>query len=457
MTRIYTQLDECIYEKSPLRLALELELYLQRHQPLLTHRGSNTDCFHLVSDWLSHNTVSFDPAFFFKELLPWGRHQFMALCGTYYFYKQSYDKAKLFFAASLRILSSYQPSHYYIFLIDARLPRLSLRWRCQKPFTTLDIQLRNAAVCCTSWLPYSVGNPSKETASEIWGGHRIMAIRQSINDGNYKYCNPSYCPHLRQAVQAAISSPTRVLKESERPKYLQLSYDRSCNLSCPTCRKNIIQATSSELEEFKHIQEYIVEPLLKYSDSVVSVTYSGDAFASTHYRRLLSILSNSEYSNVGIVLATNGLLLSSSKWLQYQALWSRVKVISISVDAATKSTYARLRPPGDWDRLINNLQNLSLWKKKNKASTSLVLNFCVQLDNYREMQDFLGLAIELGFDQVYYQRLLNWGLFSSKEYLYKDVANPLNPEYNSFKSALSRIKKQSESLVLPYIRFGVLE
>jgi len=75
----------------------------------------------------------------------------------------------------------------------------------------------------------------------------------------------------------------------------------------------------------------------------------------------------------------------------------------------------------------------------------------------RQMEDFLTLASKLGYDEVYFQRLLNWGLFSASQYIESDVAHPKN-EYNlRFRHIISRVKKRASDQRAPSIRFGVFE
>lgn len=457
MSLLSSELEQCAISGCPLTFSYLLHQHLQDQPFLLRHRGIKLDCFHLVSHWLSNTSLHFDPAYLFKELIPWSLPQFFALCGTYYFYKHHLDKSRLFFLASLRISCGYQPSHYYLFLLNHSLDSLNISWRCHKPFSTLDIQYLSATPCCNSWLPYPVSNPSCDTPHETWHGNRISTIRESINNGTYVYCNPSFCPQLRNAiVNPTLPNSTSIVAYAS-PKYIQLSYDRSCNLACPSCRTSFFSASSKDIDDYSRLQKLFIEPLLKNSKSILSITYSGDPFASKHYRNLLTTLLEPRFSEVYLIFVTNGLLLTSTTWRQYKQLWHRVVAISISVDAATPTTYSKLRPPGKWDELITNLQALVSWRASTKASAKLILNFCVQHSNFHEMEQFFNLASDLGFDQVYYQRFLNWGQFKTSDLIQLDVGHVLNPDYHQFSVILERIRFISQTRLSPSIRLGVFD
>ena len=457
MSDYFERLQSCIQASDPRGFANEIVRIMESSPPLLCHRGISKDCFILVSEWILSSDLAFNPSFMFRDLIAWSKPQFITLCGVYYWKRREFVRAACCFKAATRLSSSYQPAHYYQCLLASGENVLSVQWQCAKPFETLDIQREHAGVCCTSWVPYSVGNPRKMKGQEIWGGKPIELLRSSILDGSYRYCNPSYCPHLKSALINRSESDNLCLEGLKSPKYIQLSYDKSCNLSCPSCRNSHIYADGEMLDELAKIKDDVVLPLLANSSAIVSITYSGDPFASKHYRKLLRELESDIYSKVRIILATNGTLMTPDLWSELQKIWDRIKLVTISVDAATPETYSKLRPPGNWALLINNLKFLSNWRHQEKSRMRLVLNFCVQKANFEEMEDFLTLASRLGYDEVYFQRLLNWGLFSASQYIESDVANPKN-EYNlRFRHIISRVKKRASDQRAPSIRFGVFE
>ena len=70
------------------------------------------------------------------------------------------------------------------------------------------------------------------------------------------------------------------------------------------------------------------------------------------------------------------------------------------------------------------------------------------------MLSFYELAVRVGFDQVYYQRLLNWGMYTSEEYLQLDVANPSNIHNKELIDIVQELKTRSLSSPQLTVRFG---
>ena len=90
--------------------------------------------------------------------------------------------------------------------------------------------------------------------------------------------------------------------------------------------------------------------------------------------------------------------------------WERVKhqkfrSIIISVDAATKETYEKIRVGGKWEELLTSLSLIA--EKRNKFE-HIVINMTVMRSNYREIPQFIDLAESYGFN-VTFQGMVGQG------------------------------------------------
>ncbi len=101
-------------------------------------------------------------------------------------------------------------------------------------------------------------------------------------------------------------------------------------------------------------------------------------------------------------------------------------VLSVSIDAARPETYERLRRPAKWPVLMSNLEVLSDMRRS-RTVRYLQINFVVQEDNYREILDFVALGRRLGVDNIWFQRLTNYGAFNEGTFVRADVTSPRHP------------------------------
>src|SRR5688572_4358694 len=79
--------------------------------------------------------------------------------------------------------------------------RKAERLFCSKPFEWFEVTQLNGRggvyLCCPSWLETPVGNLRQQSVGEVWNGETAQAIRRSVLDGSFSYCNGVRCPYLQ--------------------------------------------------------------------------------------------------------------------------------------------------------------------------------------------------------------------------------------------------------------------
>jgi MoaA/NifB/PqqE/SkfB family radical SAM enzyme len=317
---------------------------------------------------------------------------------------------------------------------------------CAKPFQHFEIQHNGRAyLCCPSWMPEPLGNVTRHSPLALWNGPAAQRVRRSILDGSFRYCTG--CPflssatgpvrrrsELSEAADLAIVRDDRVMVD--RIALLNLAYDRSCNLSCPTCRTEVIVASGRTLEGLRAFQAALLTPDLLRSLDCLYVTGSGDPFASAVLRELLRSLDAADYPHLRLALHTNALLFTEENWALMRRAQPLVSSIEVSIDAATEGTYIENRRGGDWQRLLERLEFLRRLRTEGPVQ-HFKLSFVVQANNWREMGAFVRLARRFDADTAQFTALASWGTFSPAEFARRAVHLPSHPEHADFSKALS--------------------
>lgn len=338
---------------------------------------------------------------------------------------------------------------------------------CVAPFAQIETRANRAVhFCCSAWQPVSIGSLT-EDPKEVWNSETAQEIRRSILDGDYSYCSRWHCPMIsgrrlqtrgrtnlspgvsRFLADRKAAGGKRAPTVEDTPDRAILSHDRSCNLSCPSCRTNVIQikrSASAELDDI--INEKYAEFLSNASR--IKVTGSGDPFASRHFLNFLRHFTANNSRERRLQLHTNGLLLDEATWNRLD-LWGHVDSIWISVDAARPETYSVVRRGGQFDRLMNNLHFLGAMRRAG-AFPKLRLDFVVQRQNFREVADFISLAQHVGANGVYLLRLRNWGTFTPAEFAAHNVCDPDHPDFPELLVHLA-----DQRLRIPFVELGSLQ
>ncbi|WP_294253944.1 radical SAM protein [uncultured Sphingomonas sp.] len=344
-------------------------------------------------------------------------------------------------------------------MADPQNPKYKLEGRfCAKPFLELHVLERSTHQCCASWLDKSAGDLNTTDWEQVWNSESAQAVRASIHDGSYRHCNKMACPAIQSGSlptkEAAVEHwPTLAglitSLETEMPagpEDVNLAYDATCNLSCPSCRTHKVAADAATRERYSEMQERAILPMLREAKSVF-ITGSGDPFASKNFRQLMERLTPDAYPDLRFRIMTNAMLFTPREWEKFPALHARVQSLQISIDGASKHTHELLRRGARWEVMQENLRFAADLLAQGQVE-AMYLSFTVQVDNFHEMGAAVDLADQLGVTGLYFGKMTNWGTFSPDEYAQKAVFTPTHPQYRAFLAAMADPRLRSPRVIL---------
>lgn len=271
--------------------------------------------------------------------------------------------------------------------------KLSIANQCNWPSRTLLIDhAGNCFVCqCEAWLPVSVGRITDfESLEAVWQSPTAQYLQQDINNKKFTHCAVDRC---------GIIHNNNILDEYT----IYINIDPSCNLACPSCRKDSIMIADGEVYGRRLAEVHHVIALLEKFDQPTRIVMSGngDPLASAIMRPLIKQFRPSP--NQRIRLFTNGLLLE--KQLADSTVLNSIDQFMLSIDAGSEPVYENVRRPGRFDVLLHNLT----WLKALDRHVSL--NFVLQQANWHDLENFLQLAEQFGcYTNI--TRLEDWGTWT---------------------------------------------
>ena len=321
-------------------------------------------------------------------------------------------------------------------------------YMCITPFVYMELHKNGIYSCCPSWLDTKVGELSE--IETVWKSETLKNIHDSILDDSYRYCSKSKCPYLSQILNEG-TIPSGFSKKSDfkfelhkdGPTNINFAFDRSCNLSCPTCRNVVMMADGTELEFVENTMNDVINTFGK-NIKYIYLSGSADPFASKTFRKFLLNFDKTKFPNLKqIHIHTNGLLFTEKMWNNLSNVHEYIKSFEISIDAANKETYEIVRRGGNWDVLIENLKFIGTLKIKSKR-----VSFVVQDSNYLEMEDFYNLMMGIFNNKVdvFFGKISNWGTYSESEFKIKNICDESHPEFNMFLHNLNKINSKYKCL-----------
>lgn len=309
---------------------------------------------------------------------------------------------------------------------------------CYHPFNTITVDgSGNVFMCvCQAWLPISVGNILNfNSLSEIVKSANAREIQSSIIDGSYKYCDNNTCSIIKEN-----QLKKRIDHKPDNINWINFSLDYSCNLKCPSCRSEFKFLKSGKDFDYRLKIAKHIATLINDHNHPIKFTLAGDGdpFASLIYNKFLTSLrlDHKASNDVEIEIVTNGILLSAH-WQKLKRIHKNIIKTKISFDAGSKDVYCITRG-GDWNKLISNVKYIKKWKDKNYSNMLLTSNFVVQASNYKDMVDYVVLCDQLGFDEINFQKIDDWGTF--KDFKEHAVWHIDHWQYQDFLIQLSRVE-----------------
>jgi hypothetical protein len=362
---------------------------------------------------------------------------------------------------------------------------------CVSPFRYAEFR-ENGDVwqCCINWIPKPMGNILTDDWDNVWNSKDAIELRESMHDGSMKLCDETQCPYLQswnrgeedytsyfpiydetsyhKLYNAKEINPTGEKKYKEiiekklthlkwGPESIAFSHDRSCNLSCPSCRLELFKTSGDARKKSYEIQDIILGKSMCDSHEIY-ITSSGDPFGADIFRDLLKSISKEKYPNLtNLHLHTNAIGWTRKQWQLLSNLNSIPRITAeISIDAATKETYEQVRRGGKWELLLENLKFIF----SEISNLEFVrMTFVTQDSNYKEMNSFVDLAEYLHdlngmITEVNFGQINNWGTWSDSEFKNKKIMDTNHSEYLDFQLEYEKlIQRKKESPVKITVNF----
>jgi MoaA/NifB/PqqE/SkfB family radical SAM enzyme len=202
------------------------------------------------------------------------------------------------------------------------------------------------------------------------------------------------------AVPAAVPAATPAATTSgelRAPLYIAWQVTNECNLACLHCieESGPGRAFKDEMDEAQifHFLRQVTDndvPYMSFS--------GGEPMLHPLFFDMVDFVCS---RGVQLKVETNGHYLTRETCRRMADLG--VKSVQVSLDGATAESYQRMRPRGDFNKLLDGICNLT------EAGLKLEINFSPTLFNAHEAADVVDLAHDMGAQSFYTGRTMYTG------------------------------------------------
>ncbi len=189
-----------------------------------------------------------------------------------------------------------------------------------------------------------------------------------------------------------FDSIIKSLKHRAYPSLIVVETTTDCNLNCSICPRDRLTRPKGEMQQF--LYEKIVNDISLYSahDTQFWIAFMGEPLTNgTLALERLNYAVKKGLTNIN--LNTN--LVPANKELCYKLIDTGINKIIVSLDAATSEVYDKIRCGGNFNKVLENIDNLLVAKLKNKSNdTEIIVQFIVMDENQQEIEAFKKLFLD---------------------------------------------------------------
>ena len=182
-----------------------------------------------------------------------------------------------------------------------------------------------------------------------------------------------------------------------RTLLLRMDLINRCNMRCFMCPSPAsVQSSQPTQMMAPDLFQKIADQVFQYAVHV-ALSCAYEPLLHPRLAEILAIASRHNVPEWGMV--TNGLLLNES--IAEAMIRSRMTVLSISLDGATRETYRAIRGVEAFDRVLANVRAFQEMKRRAASDLPhLFMNFVLMRRNVGEIAPYLELCRDLGAEDV---------------------------------------------------------
>jgi len=180
------------------------------------------------------------------------------------------------------------------------------------------------------------------------------------------------------------------------PTQIQIDLTNKCNHNCVYCfyrgvNGNIVQSFDKNATLPFNTVTNLIDNMVELNIPALQITGGGEPLMYPWIKELLAYINKTDLE---LAMVSNGALMTS-EIISYLHNFSWIR---ISIDAATKETYAKSQATGinEFDKVINNVGQLA----KELTNTIIGVSFVINPINYKEIYQACKLYKELGVHNV---------------------------------------------------------
>lgn len=308
---------------------------------------------------------------------------------------------------------------------------------CEKPFKSVYLA-PNGEVWPCGWMHCIIGNIYEQDLDEIWHSEAAEQARKSIKNGSFAFCREISCPFCERGELLNLSEQEiSNYVPLDLPEDITIANDRTCNIACTSCRKEVCVSTKEEREKIDDVLRRLV-PFANKAKKL-DTNGQGEFLANPSFINFLKDL-RPEQEDFSINFETNGILFDEVHWKNFEHLGKYKLSATVTLNSLQREVFRYLSGGFDYlDRELHNLKFLSQLRREGKFN-HLSVTIIVQDCNFWEVPEYIktfSQSAEYEIDKIVMKPLYKWFKMDEETYWFKNILNPMHPYHKEYLKVLA--------------------
>jgi len=272
---------------------------------------------------------------------------------------------------------------------------------CTAPHTSLKFDQYGWVTVCSANSRDVLGHVAERSIADMWRGEELQRIRAAFVDGGLApgcdLCRWQRSQGGDEIMYARLYDWLAPRATTHAPVHAEFVFSNRCNLRCVMCNGALSSSIRSEVGLPPLASPYpdrFFDELAGLLPGFAQLKFlGGEPFLSAEAHRVWEAVAALDAAPPSCHVTTNGTVWTP----RMEALLERVPMsFAVSLDGATAATVESIRRGADFGTVMANLDRFQ--EHAARHGTDVTLTYCLMVDNWHELGDFLLLAEARGVE-----------------------------------------------------------
>ncbi len=270
---------------------------------------------------------------------------------------------------------------------------------CYLPYNSISFCSGGRALACTYNQAVEFGHYPERSIRELWFGESGKRLREFMEHNDLsmgcQHCEYFLKHRVFTGIKATVFDKHASYEKDQYPRVMEFDIANTCNLECIMCNGNASSAIRKNRERLPPVPNPYDAEFVRQLEAFIphlreAKFYGGEPFLIDIYYDIWNKIVEKNPDAEMFVL-TNGTILND----RVKEILNKGRfALGVSIDAATRETYERIRMGASYEKVMKNLEYFAAYGRN--RGKGIVISTTPMRMNWQEVPKMLALCNAVG-------------------------------------------------------------